>query len=106
MCCSQSRTYKHITNFMGWALLWAFIIAGISTSDVNGSGVFVISFLVIWYFADKANGIAKLGQRMIDERQNRIDALEITNTPPKQKWDDVDTDREILREETERIGKM
>jgi hypothetical protein len=72
---------------MGWALFWAFIIGSASNSDHTGSSAGFIAFLVIWYFANKSNDIAKVGDNMIRGLKNKISDLESTRnrsyTPPE-----------------------
>ena len=76
---------------MGWALLWALIIGSAATSDHTGGTAGVLAFFVIWYFADKADKIAKVGQRMLDEHQNKIDDLELlqSNSRVKKELNDI-----------------
>ena len=63
---------------MGWALFWAFIIGSAANADHTGGSAGFLAFLVIWYFASKANDIARVGDNMINGLKSKVSELEST----------------------------
>ena len=70
------RTYN---AYMWWALLWAFLIGSAATADKSGMSAAVLAFVVIWYFASKADGIdevIKKADGIIAGLNGKIQSLE------------------------------
>jgi len=64
---------------MWWALLWAFLIGSAATADKSGMSAAILAFVIIWYFAWKADGvdvIIKKADGIIAELNSRIQTLE------------------------------
>lgn len=100
---------QFLLKYMGWAIFWAFFIGSAATADKSGASAGLLSFFVILYFANKADTLNKVGQRMVDERQSRIDELELAQNkhdiPPKKEWGENDWFLEKVNKDYEESQK-